>query len=504
MHVLNSTLPIICMLLSVCAGHGQAVVTPNGLFTDHAVLQQGVEIPVWGTADDGEAITVHLADQSATTVAAGGRWMVRLKPLAAGGPHVLTINTLTLRDILIGEVWLCSGQSNMERQLGPRQGQPLIDHWEQEAATADLPQIRHFRVARAEADEPLHTVTGTWTVCSPTTVADFTAVGFFFARALQQSRHVPIGLLHSSLGGTRVQQWTSREALAANPATTGIFDAWKLACTDYPARLAQWKQDQPRMLATYEEAAAAAQKAGTPPPHKPGPPKDPAKNPPARLFNGMLAPLIPYALRGVLWYQGESDNVQARFYRDLFPNMIADWRQRWGVGNFPFLFVQITPNNEMTPELREAQLLTLTRSPNTAMVVTTDAGMATNVHSPFKRPVGERLALAARALAYGETVEYSGPLYRSLRIEGAKAVVDFTHADSGLMAKDGPLTGFAIAGTDKIFVPAQAAIRANAVEVWSDAVAVPVAVRYGWANVPTVNLYNQVGLPASPFRTDVE
>jgi sialate O-acetylesterase len=480
-----------------------AVASP---FTDHAVLQQGVDIPVWGTAADGEQVTVSIAERKVSTTAKAGRWSVRLEPLPAGGPYQLTIagtNTLVLNDVLIGEVWICSGQSNMERQLGPRPPQQLIENWEQEAATADFPQIRHFGVAHASATEPGTTVTGSWTVCSPATAKDFTAVGFFFGRALHQARKVPIGLLHTSVGGTPAEAWTSREALLASPDTAVIVEAWKQACAAYPAQSEKWHQDEARVMEQYRADAEAAKAAGKPAPRKPEPPRDPGRNPPSRLFNAMVAPLIPYAIRGAIWYQGESNNGQAKLYRSLFPAMIADWRARWGQGDFPFLFVQIAPNGGMSPELREAQLLTLARSPNTAMAVTTDVGDAKDIHPTRKRPVGERLALAARHLAYGEEIEYSGPLYQALRIAGAKAELSFTHAD-GLAAKDGPLVGFTIAGADKKFVPAKAEIRDHQVIVWSDAVTAPVAVRYGWANVPEVNLVNGAGLPASPFRTDVD
>ncbi len=218
----------------------------------------------------------------------------------------------------------------------------------------------------------------------------------------------------------------------------------------------------------------------------------------------MLAPLQRFPIKGVIWYQGEANSDRSRQYLELFPLMIADWRRAWSTGDFPFLFVQIAPYAGMVPEIREAQLLTLAKTPNTAMAVTTDVGDANDIHPPRKGPVGARLALAARALAYGEKIEYSGPLYDSMKVEGKKAIVSFTHAGGGLAAKDGELKGFTIAGADKKFVPAKAEIKGNAIEVWSDQIASPTAVRYGWANVPEVNLFNKEGLPASPFRTDFE
>ena len=222
---------------------------------------------------------------------------------------------------------------------------------------------------------------------------------------------------------------------------------------------------------------------------------------PTVLYNGMIAPLLPYAIRGVIWYQGEANLRRERQYRSLFPATIADWRQAWGT-DLPFLFVQIAPFREMTPELREAQLLTWQHTPNTAMVVTTDCGDANDIHPPHKQVVGARLALAARALAYGEKLEYSGPIFDAIKVKGAKATLTFTHAGGGLVAKGGPLKGFAVAGTDGTFHPARAELRGKTVVVTSGAVSAPVAVRYGWANVPEGNLFNKAGLPASPFRTD--
>jgi sialate O-acetylesterase len=222
------------------------------------------------------------------------------------------------------------------------------------------------------------------------------------------------------------------------------------------------------------------------------------------LFNGMLHPVIPYAMRGVIWYQGESNGSRAKEYRDLFPAMIADWRALWGEGNFPFLYVQVAPFKNMGPEIREAQFLTLSKTTNIAMTVITDHGDANDIHPIEKQPVGARLALAARALAYDAAVEYSGPLFKSFKIVDGKAIISFTHVGMGLMAKSGPLKGFVIAGADKKFVPAQAEILGDTVIVSSPEVPAPAAVRYGWANVPDVNLFNIAGLPASPFRTDIE
>jgi sialate O-acetylesterase len=223
---------------------------------------------------------------------------------------------------------------------------------------------------------------------------------------------------------------------------------------------------------------------------------------PTVLYNGLIAPLQPYAIRGVIWYQGEANSGQAQLYRRIFPNLVSDWRRAWAQGDFPFLYVQIAPFHEMPPEIREAQRLSLATIPNSAMAVTIDVGDANDIHPTDKKPVGERLALAARALAYGEQIEYSGPLFESFQIDGQRAVLKFSHAADGLVAQGGELKGFTIAGADKVFQPARAVIVGDTVEVSTDGVSAPTAVRYAWANVPEGNLYNRAGLPASPFATD--
>jgi sialate O-acetylesterase len=443
-----------------------AKITPNALFNDNGVLQRGRPIPIWGTANDGEQITVELAGQKLSTTARDGKWMVRMKSLKAGGPYTLTIageNTVTLTNILIGDVWVASGQSNMERPLADHNWHIPVDNEKEEIAAANYPTIREFTVPKKIAYEPQTDTDGHWTICSPETVGDYSAVGYFFARDLQKDVNVPIGILFSSWGGTVAEAWTSKESLETMP--------------DFTNALAKLQ-----------------------------PPANGKKNPNqvTVLYNGMIVPLEKFPIKGVIWYQGESNAGRAKQYQTLFPLMIKDWRQAWGIGNFPFLFVQIAPYKGMIPEIREAQLLTLEKSPNTAMAVITDAGDANNIHPPHKQVVGARLALEARALAYGEKMEYSGPLYRSLKVKGNEAIVRFTHVGGGLVAKDGDLKGFTIAGADGKFVPAKAEIKGKTVVVTSDEVAKPMAVRFGWNNVPDVNFYNKEGLPASPFRTDVK
>ncbi len=515
-------------IAAFASGSLRAAVKPNPLFTDGAVLQRGQAVPVWGTARDGEKVTVEFGDQKLSTTAANGTWRVSLKPLTAGGPFTLKVtgdNAVTVNNLLVGEVWICSGQSNMEFPFA------RTATVKEETPKATFPQIRMFTVKKKISITPQTEAVGSWVECSPATVGGFSAVGYFFAREIYQKLGIPVGMIHTSWGGTPAQAWTSLEGFGSDPELKGYADGAQASLANYPAALAAY----PAKLAEFQtvkktweetvgkayqdsvnawnEESAKAKLAGQPLPPKPAapgkPPAAPAgpdgsQNHPTTLYNGMLAPVIPYAIKGVIWYQGESNASQSRQYRTLFPAMIADWRTKWNQGEFPFIFVQIAPFNGQPPEIREAQFLTLAKSKNTAMAVTTDVGMAADIHPTQKEPVGQRLALAARALAYGEKIEYSGPLYQSMTVKGDKVAIHFTHATGELVAKDGELKGFTIAGADKQFVPAKAEIQGSQVIVSAAGVAAPTAVRYGWANVPDVNLYNKEGIPASPFRTDVD
>ena len=526
--MITRTLPSVFATLAFAASSLHAEVKPNPLFTDGAVLQRGQAVPVWGTARDGEKVSVTLGDQKLITTAANGTWRVKLKPLTAGGPFTLTItgdNIVTVNNVMVGEVWVCSGQSNMEWPFN------RAANAAEEASKAVYPKIRMFTVAKTISMQPLSEAKGSWIECSPKSVGNFSAVGYFFARDLYQKLGIPVGMIHTSWGGTVAQAWTSQEGLRGDPQLKSYADAAQSALDNYPAAVAAF---QPKIvefkaakavwdetvgkpyqetLKAWNEETAKAKAASQPLPPKPVPaspqptaPKAPDgnQNSECALFNGMVNPIIPYSIKGAIWYQGESNANQSRLYRSLFPAMIADWRTRWNQGNFPFLFVQIAPYNGQPPEIREAQMLTLAKSPNTAMAVTTDVGEATDIHPTQKEPVGQRLALAARALAYGEKLEYSGPLYQSMAINGEKIALTFTHTGGGLVAKDGELKGFTIAGADAKFVPAKAEIKGPNIIVSAAGVTEPKAVRYGWANVPDVNLCNKEGLPASPFRTDVD
>ncbi len=441
-----------------------AEVKPNVLFSDGAVLQRGQNVPVWGSANDGEKVTVEFGGQTVTTTAQGGKWKLELKPLKAGGPFSMKIsgdNEVTVNNLLVGEVWIASGQSNMEWTLNAS-FQPEV-----EKPKANFPQIRMITAKKVASLQPLDEIQGKWQECSPQTVGGFSAVAYYFARDLHAELGVPVGIISTSWGGTPAQAWTSAEGFEGQPELKGYADQLKAA-------------------------------AAKPPEKGPGP------HFPSALYNAMIAPVVPYGMKGVIWYQGESNAGQSKQYQTLFPAMIADWRTKWKLGDFPFLFVQIAPFKGQPPEIREAQFLTLAKSKNTAMAVTTDYGDANDIHPKQKEPVGNRLSLAARALAYGEKIIYSGPLYKEMKVAGNEVGIRFDHTGGGLVAKDGDLKGFTIAGADGKFVPAKAVIKGDAVVVSAEGVSDPKSVRYGWDNVPDVNLFNKEGLPASPFRTDVQ
>ena len=479
-----------------------AAVIPNSLFSDHMVLQTGVPVPVWGRADEGEQVTVTFNGQTVQTIAKHGKWMVSLKKLKPGGPYSMTINNITITDIMVGEVWVCSGQSNMERQLGLRRGQQPIVNWEQEVKEADYPAIRSYYVPLKYSADSLEDIHGKWTVCSPATVQDFSAVGYFFARALYQKIKRPIGILFSAYGGTPAEHWTTRAALEGDTALMTLVNNYDKSVKSFPAQLEKYTLEEPGLWEKFKADSALAVAANKPLPRKPAPPADPSKRMIAGLYKGMIAPLIQFPIKGACWYQGEANNGREQQYVHIMQAMIGCWRQQWHSGEFPFLIVQIAPYKDMNPELREAQRIITNTVPNTALIVTTDCGDSADIHPPFKQPVGERLALAARALAYNEKLVYSGPVYTRMQIENSKVLLSFTATGKGLVASTGELKGFVICGADKQFVPAQARIEGNKVVVWSENISNPVAVRYGWANVPHVNLYNSEGLPAQPFKTD--
>jgi len=653
-------LTIIVLLLVGVAAH--AIVALPHIFSDHMVLQQQKPIPVWGTADPGEQVTVTFAGQLATTVAdAQGQWVVRLKACKARTTQmgqtltVLGKNTVVFRDVLIGEVWVCSGQSNMQMAVAS------TNNAAQEITGAIYPQMRLFTVPDVTAPSPQVDCGGQWSICTPETVPGFSAVGYYFGRHLHQTLKVPVGLINTSWGGTVAEAWTSAPALRAKlPEFSGILDTManpsasaQQAMTVYQQRITEREKASQTMYALEDDLVAAGKWAASdlddskwqimdlpgnwkekglpdvdgivwfrktidvpaswagkeiilrPGPidevdnawfngtlvggkgrirtmetsfwnvpreyHVPGalvkaganvvsirvfnavgqaglwgtaadtmfveladgtdkthlslagdwrckpelilpvvPPNPSSPNVPSVLFNGMINPLIPYAIRGAIWYQGESNADRPVQYQTLLPTMIADWRTRWQVGEFPFLIVSLAnfmgrnsqPEESGWAELREAQALTTTALPNVGLGIAIDIGDATDIHPRNKQDVGLRLALAARAIAYKQKLVYSGPVFKALKIKDGKAEVSFLYTGKGLVAKGEALTGFAICGSDHHYVWAQAKIVGAQVVVWSDKVANPVAVRYAWANNPECNLYNSAGLPAVPFRTD--
>ena len=489
------------LLLLLCLPRlSRADVTLPALLADNLVLQQQTTVALWGWAAPGEAVTVAASWQKApahATADAQGNWLVRVPTGKAGGPYTIVIegrNKLVIHDVLLGEVWLCSGQSNMNFPVAQSTGwRTGLRNAAEVMAQATYPAIRMFTAAQQVADAPQRDVRGSWAVCSPATVGDFSAVAYFFGLEIHQKLGVPVGLIHSSWGGTPAESWTRRDVLETNPALRPILTRYEAGLTQrpaYEAALAEWKNDK-----------AANPQSPRPKPEEPL--GATSNKSPAKLYNGMIRGLEPYTLRGVIWYQGESNADRAYQYRTLFPALIASWRQDWQQPKLPFYFVQIAPNRSQNPEIREAQLLTLRAVPHTGMVVTTDVGDSLDIHPRDKLTVGHRLALWALAQEYGQkNLAYSGPLYQAMVVKNGQARLTFDHAD-GLVARDGgPLREFTIAGPDSLFVPAQARIEGRAVVVSSPRVARPVAVRFGWSKSPMPNLFNGAGLPASPFRTD--
>ncbi len=489
------------------------------LFSDHMVMQRNIPVPVWGWAEPGEEITVTIDKQEKKAVAGkDGKWMVKLDPMDVGAPRKMSVkgktDTLEFNDILLGEVWICGGQSNMEWKL------IVAKNGKEEVAAADHPDIRIFQVGNGTTpDGPVERLKDhynpgeykcSWQVCTPKSIGSFSAVGYFFGRDLQQTLKVPVGLIWNAWGATPAESWISREVLMADPEMKFMIERWDK--TVQFAQTPEGKKELEEVFAEYDtkqkEARAKGEWFWRSDAYQ-----EPLKklSCPGTFFNGRVNPLIPYAIRGVIWYQGEGNTGMGYAYRNLFPLVIKDWRKRWNQGDFPFLFVQLAnwsggfpkdPQQSEWAELRESQHKTLSL-PNTAMAVAIDIGEAGNIHPANKQDVGKRLALAARATVYGEKIEYSGPIYREMKVEGNSIRLSFDHVGGGLVAKEGELKQFAVAGADKKFVWAKAKIDGDTVVVSNDEVSNPVAVRYAWATNPAgCNLYNKDDLPASPFRTD--
>ncbi len=632
------------MVFAMIAVGAFANVKPARIFSSNMVLQKGLENPVWGWADKGEKITIGFAGKTITVKAdKSGKWLAKLPALDYGGPYELTIkgkNTITFTNILIGEVWVCSGQSNMEWRVDN------VNNAKAEIKAANYPNIRIFTVAKKVAQTPVADLDeGEWQICTPENIPSFSAVGYFFGRDLNQQLNVPVGLIHTSWGGTVAETWASAQTIENDPDfSTKLkemqgfdmakykeqkLDAIRAKLGDFPEKDqglvngvaayadpklddSGWKEisgaktweesgyesvdgigwyrktieltaDQAKAIkeislgtiddneitwingtkigetnqynaarvyaipanvlkagknviavrvedtggggGLYGSAAdkfltmgdkkidlsdswrfkVSELKLGS---FEMGP-----NDYPTLLFNGMINPILPYGIKGAIWYQGESNADRAKQYQRVFPEMITDWRNHWKEGDFPFLFVSLAnfmaadaqPQESSWAELREAQTKTLSL-PNTGMALTIDIGEASDIHPRNKQDVGKRLCLAALKTAYNKDIVYAGPMYQSVKFDGNKAVVTFTETGSGLVTKNkyGYVNSFAIAGADQKFVWAKARITGkNTIEVASDQVQNPVAIRFAWGNNPDdFNLYNAEGLPANPFRTD--
>lgn len=454
------------LFVSLSNGAYSAVRLPN-IISDNMVIQNGRSVAIWGWAEKDEEVTVSINNKQYTVrTGADGKWKVMVSKMKSG--QVLEMNvtgssgsSITIKNILVGEVWMCSGQSNMHWTFSPMHG---VLNNEAEIAAAKYDSIRMFTVEKKGAPEPADDVKGVWLTISPENLLvgaqnGASAVAYFFGRELYRQLHVPVGLINSSLGGTTAEKWTSREALEAVPELQSL---------------------------TSQESGGST------------------------LYNSMVAPLLPYPIRGVIWYQGESNRDRAFQYRTLFPVMIADWRREWVKGDLPFGFVQLAPfrykgeNPANYAELCEAQLMTLKSVPNTGMVVTMDIGDLNDIHPRNKQEVGRRLALWALSEVYGRNgIIFSGPIYRSMTIKGNQIRLHFDHRGSGLASSDGkPLAEFTIAGANQEFIPATAEIKGATIVVSNESIDHPLAVRYAWKDDAQPNFANKEGLPASPFRTD--
>lgn len=505
----NIVRPVIfaLVMVSILAGAtAYADVKLPAVIGDNMVLQQGVQVPIWGWAEPQERVEIRLANQTgsyATVADKDGRWIINLQPLEPGRSLEMTVrgnNRIEISNVLVGEVWVCSGQSNMQWPV------QRANDAEKEIAAADYPKIRLFTVQRDTSGQPINDCVGAWTECSPETVPGFSAVGYFFGRHLHKELNLPIGLINTSWGGTRIEPWTPPVGVASVPDLKDISNEIASADTEYSKAVAeslgeieQWVRD-----------AKTALEENRPVPPAPAWPRHPlnSNRKPTGLYNAMIHPLVPFAIRGAIWYQGESNREDGLLYYQKMRALINGWRKVWNEGDFPFYYVQLAPfryggDPLLLPQIWEAQSNALAL-PNTGMAVVTDIANLTNIHPQNKQDVGRRLALWALAKTYGrKDLVYSGPLYKSMSVEGNKIRIRFEHAGGGLVSRDGrDPNWFTIAGDDKNFLQAQARIDGDTVLVWSDSVEKPIAARLGWNQEAEPNLMNKEGLPASPFRTD--
>lgn len=496
------TLFAVCFLLPFSAN---AKVKLPAIISDNMLLQQNTTVNIWGKADPSENITLQSSwDKKlyTTKADASGKWLIRITtPKQSLKSQTITINgqnEITVKNILIGEVWLCSGQSNMDfsvaKATGWRTG--IIDE-DKEMKDADYPEIRLFHVVqKLSPEQELEECDGQWMVCNSENLKDFSAVAFFFGRNLYKNLKTPVGLIQSSWGGTHAESWTKMSVMKNDPVYAPLVKDFYEARDNYPADIEKYETDLKRYNAEKEKGNTTIKK-----PKKPqGIMHNKALS---TLWNAMVNPLLPYTIKGAIWYQGESNSIRHWDYTHVFTNMIDSWRKEWNQGDFPFYFVQIAPHYKQPPQIREAQLNTWKTIRNTGMVVITDAGDSTDIHPRYKQAPGERLSRWALAKDYKQKIAYSGPLFESMTMKGDKAELSFKYTDKGLKTNNGSeITGFVVAGEDRRFYPAKAVIQNNKVIVSAKEVSAPVAVRYGWDQFFRVNLCNGEGLPASPFRTD--
>lgn len=467
---------IIIFILQLSFSFAWAEIKLPGLISSNMVLQRNMPVNIWGTAEAGEKVTVSFNSQQVKCVAANdGRWKVVLKPMKAGGPYKMYIkgsNTIVLDNILLGDVWICSGQSNMQMPLAEAKNAG------KEIADAHNNQIRFFKVPVRISEKPIGDIElPTWQMCTPETAEDFSATGFFFGRELQPQVNVPIGLIESAVGGTLVESWTDTETISGFP--------------EYADSMSKLKT---KRFSSYAESC----------------------NPndyPTLLYNAMIHPLTNQRIKGVIWYQGEANVRQAYRYRNIFASMIRGWRKSWNQGDFPFLFVQLTsfdsggmPDDGDWAMLRESQSVVASAVPNSGMVVTIDIGESHDVHPKNKQDVGSRLAMVALEKVYNRKINSSAPVFKSMEIGRDSIVVNFDYADSGFLFRRycyGRVMGFEVAGLDRVFHSANAVIDRNSIVLKCREVKEPVAVRYGWMNDPYfLNLFGRNGMPVAPFRTD--
>jgi len=476
-----------------CSSATADVTLPN-IFGNSMVLQRDQQNPVWGKAAPGEQVTVSVdAQKHSTTADDKGNWRVVLEPLAVGAPKELVINgknEVRFNDVLVGEVWICSGQSNMQWSVNNATNFAL------EAPAAKFPAIRMINFPQVGVQEPVWSHDQRqWMLCTPETVGSFSAVGYFFARQLHQTLNVPIGMINNAWGGSACEAWIERERLASDPQYAPLLERWTNTEAKYEALTTKTELDEKEQkeLAGLQQQMTGNQR-------------------PANIYNGVLSSHIGYGIRGAIWYQGESNAGRAYQYRELFPLMISNWREKWGQGDFPFYWVQLAdfraeksePADSDWAELREAQTMTMSKLPKTGQAVIIDIGEGKDIHPRNKVDVGMRLARWAIANEYGMKLPFRSPAYKSMEVSGNKAVLTFDFVGKGWRPFDvaDPI-GFAVAGEDKKFVWATAKVLGDGrVEVSAASVPTPASVRYGWADNPVCNMYSQDDLPLTPFRTD--